>query len=346
MNSKIIVIFATLILMRQLTMTQDFIKTRVIGVDISVDVTVFAIVDVRGNILARQQFPTKEYPNINEFVTRLSEGIIEMVESNDGYEAIRSVGISTPSGNFQTGCIENAPNLMWKGQVPLAAMLRDRLGLAVALGNDVHARALGEHVYGSAHGMNDFIVVNLGHGVGSCVYIGGKPHLGTDGFAGEVGHSCVADNGRLCGCGNRGCLEAYAGTNGIVKTAMEILQEDNRPSLMREHQADLDPKMIFEFCEQGDELSQEVFRRTGHILGISLANYASVLNPEAIILCGGISHAGKWLVEPTDESFEEHIFHNSKRKVKLLVSNLNENERDLLGASALAWNVKEYSLFK
>ena len=327
-------------------MIQDSIKTRVVGVDISIEKTVFAIVDVRGNLIARGDFPTKDFPNVNEYVTHLSNGIIELVESNGGYESIRSVGVSTPSGNFLTGCIENPPNLEWKGQIPMAAMLRDRLGLAVALGNDVHARALGEYVYGSAHGYKDFLVVNLGHGVGSCITLKGKPYLGIDGFAGEVGHSCVVDGGRLCGCGNHGCLEAYVGTRGIIQTAKELMEEDNRPSLMRDVIDTLDPKDIWEFCEKGDELSIEVFRRTGRMLGISLANYASVLNPEAIILCGGIAHAGNWLLKPTDDSFEEHVFHNLKGKVKIMLSNLNENDRDLLGASALAWNVKEYSLFK
>lgn len=327
-------------------MTQESIKTRVVGVDISIDKTVFAIVDVRGNLIARGDFPTKSYPNVNEYVTHLSNCIIELVETNGGYESIRSVGVSSPSGNFLTGCIENPPNLEWKGQIPMAAMLRDRLGLAVALGNDVHARALGEYVYGSAHGYSDFLVVNLGHGVGSCITLKGKPYLGIEGFAGEVGHSCVVDGGRRCGCGNLGCLEAYVGSRGIVQTARELMEEDKRPSLMRDKVDVLDPKMIFEFCEQGDELSIEVYRRTGHLLGISLANYATVLNPEAIILCGGVAHAGRWLLEPTDESFEEHVFHNLRGKVKILLSNLDENDRDLLGASALAWNVKEYSLFK
>lgn len=320
------------------------IKTRVVGVDISIEETKYAVVDVRGNILAKAAFLTEDYSDANDFVASLTERIVEIVEANGGYETIRSVGISAPSGNFLTGCIENAPNMEWKGQIPMAAMLRDRLGLAVALGNDVHARALGEFVYGSAHGMKDFIVVNLGHGVGSCVFSNGKAHLGANGFAGEVGHTCVVDKGRLCGCGNRGCLEAYAGTKGICVTARELMEEDSRPSLMRGEEK-LTPKFIFECCEQGDELAIEVYRRTGRILGISLANYASVLNPEAIVICGGISHAGKWLLEPTNDSFEEHVFHNLKGKVKLLASNLDEDDRDVLGASALAWNVKEYSLF-
>jgi glucokinase len=325
-------------------MIQRTIKTRVVGIGLSIEETDYAIVDVRGNIIAKDAFATTDFPNVNEFVTFLSERIVEMIENNGGYESIRSVGISAPSGNFMTGCIENSPNLPWKGQIPLGAMLRDRLGLAVALGNDAHVRALGEYVFGSAHGMKDFIVVNLGHGVGSCIFIKGKAHLGSEGFAGEIGHSCVEHNGRLCGCGNRGCLEAYAGSKGIIKTAKELLETDSRPSLMCDVER-LTPLDIFHFCEQGDEIAIEVFRRTGYQLGIGLANYATILNPEGIILAGGISHAGHWLLDSVNESFEEHVFHNVKGKVKLLISNLDQAERDVLGASALAWDVKEYSLF-
>jgi glucokinase len=148
-------------------------KKRVVGVEISNERTTYAIVDIRGNIIAKESFDTRDHPDINEFVTVLSERIIAMIEANGGYETIRSVGVSAPSGNFLTGCIEYSPNLPWKGKIPMAAMLRDRLGLAVALGNDAHVRALGEHVYGTAHGMKDFIVVNLGHGVGSCIFCNG-----------------------------------------------------------------------------------------------------------------------------------------------------------------------------
>ena len=325
-------------------MIQNMIKTRVVGVGMSIAETDYAIVDVRGNIIAKDSFPTTDFPNVNDYVTFLSDRIVELVEKNGGYESIRSVGISSPSGNFRSGCIEHSPNMSWKGQIPMAAMLRDRLGLAVALGNDAHVRALGEYVFGSAHGLRDFLFVNLGHGVGSCIFINGQAFLGSEGFSGEVGHTCVAPGGRLCGCGNKGCLEAYTGSRGVVRTAKELLESDPRPSMMREMDIQT-PKDVFECCEKGDELAIEVFRHTGEILGVGLANYASILNPEAIIIAGGVAHAGKWLIEPTYASFEEHVFHNVKGKVKFLMSNLNEQERDVLGASALAWNVKEYSLF-
>jgi len=326
-------------------MIQSLVKTKVLGVDIGLEKTTYAIVDVRGNILAKDSFLTQDYPNFNTFLSVFCEHAINMIMSNGEYEEIRSMGVSAPSANLLTGNIEYSGNLPWQGEIPLSAVLRDRLGLAVAVANDAHVRALGESTYGCAHGMKDFIHLTLGHGIGSCIFSNGHAHLGSNGFGGEIGHCCIYPGGRQCTCGSRGCLEAYCGANGIVQTAKEMMAESDQPSLMRE-QAELTPKLIAELCDQGDEMAIEVFRRTGFILGIALANYASVINPEAIILSGGIAKAGEWLLKPLNDSFEEHVFHNIENKVKFMYSTLNDEERNVLGASALAWSVKEYSLFK
>ena len=321
------------------------IKTKVVGVDISNETTTYAVVDIRGNILAEESFATSDYPDVNNFVTVLSDKIVMLVEANGGYETIRSIGVSCPSASSVSGCIENAANLPWKGVIPLSAMLRDRIGLAVGLSNDAHISSLGEYTFGSAHGMKNFIVISLGVGIGSCFFSAGHEHQGNLGYAGEFGHTCIVDKGRKCGCGHEGCVESYVGANGIVVTARELMEESDKPSLMRQAER-LSPKIITGFCNEGDELAIEVYRRTGYMLGRALANYASLVDPEAIILTGGISHAGKWLVDPTSESFEAHVFGNLKGKVKILLSKLDDRERDVLGASALAWSVPEYSLFK
>ena len=326
-------------------MEQYPIKTKVVGVDISNERTTYAIVDIRGNILAEDSLITSDYPDVNAFVTALSEHIVMLVEANGGYETIRSIGVSSPSANSVSGCVENAANLPWKGIVPLAAMLRDRLGLAVALSNDAHVTALGEYTFGSAHGMNNFIIISLGVGIGSCFFSRGSEHQGHLGFAGEFGHTCVVIGGRQCGCGHQGCLESYVGANGIVRIAQELLAESDAPSLLRGLDR-ISPRIISECCDKGDKIAIEVYQRTGHMLGLGLANYASVVDPEAIIFTGGVSHAGNWLLDPVYESFEEHVFGNLKGKVKLLTSKLDDRERDVLGASALAWSVPEYSLFK
>ena len=320
-------------------------KTRVVGVDIEIDVTTYAIVDIRGTIIAIDHFSTSDYPIVSEYVAVLSDKIVTLVEANGGYETVRSVGISAPSGNFLTGSIENAANLPWKGNIPLAALMRDSLGLAVAVGNDAHASAIGERVYGSAHGLQNFVVVSMGHGgVGSCFFSNGRAHLGDSGSAGEIGHICVEDHGRLCGCGRQGCLERYVSVGGLIQTAREILADSSEDSLMRQL-SELTPEAIGECCDEGDKLALEVYRQTGEMFGIGLSFYASIINPEAIILTGGLTNQWKWLEEPTQLSFNEHLFPNLRGKVELQVSILTDAERDVMGASALAWEVEEYSLF-
>jgi len=324
---------------------EEEIKSKVMGIDISNERTTYAIVDIRGNIIAEDEFVTTDYPDINDFVSHLSEKMVELMEANGGFFSVRSVGISCPSASFLTGSIVNATNLPWKGVIPLAAMLRDRLGMAVAVANDAHVSALGEYSYGMAHGMEDFIVLSLGVGLGSCFFSRGKGHRGHNGFAGEFGHICILDHGRRCGCGKEGCLEAYCAARGIVQTARELMAESDKPSLLRSLER-MSPRTIAECCDKGDELAIETYRRTGYLLGVGMANYASVIDPQAIILTGGISHAGKSLTDPMKESFDEHVFRNARGKIRIIVSRLNDHEREVLGAAALAWVVPEYSLFK
>ena len=321
------------------------VKTKVVGVDIGIDYTTYAVVDIRGTIIAKERMQTANYPDVNDYVSALSERIVMLVEQHCGYENIRSIGVGAPSANFLTGSIENASNLPWKGIVPLAAMLRDRLGLAVALGNDAQVAAIAERVYGSAHGLKDFVTVSLGHGgVGSSFYSNGRPHLGEIGLAGEVGHICIEDGGRLCSCGHRGCLEEYASDRGIAQTARDILAESDAYSPMRDLK-ELTPEAIGNCCDQGDAMAAEVFSRTGTMLGIGLSFYASILDPEAIILTGPLTSVWKWLEEPTQQSFDSHVFPNTRNKCDILTSILDNEDREVVGAAVLAWEVKEYSLF-
>lgn len=320
-------------------------KKYVIGVEISVKRTTYAIVDVRGNIIASESFVTSDYNEANAFVTALSEKVLMLAERTVGYENIRSMGVSAPSANFLTGSIENAANLPWKGIIPMAALLRDRLGIAVGVANDAHVTALGEHAYGCAHGLKNFILIAMGHGIGSCIFSDGAVHLGADGFAGEIGHVTVVHNGRECGCGRRGCLEAYCAHKGIVKTAKDMMAQSDEPSLMRQLD-DLTPKTIVECCEKGDKMAIEVFQRVGHILGIFVASYANLIAPEAIIFTGGIAKVGHWLFDKVQEEFDVHAYRNIRGNVKFMRSSIDDKERDVLGASALAWGIKEYSLFK
>ncbi len=325
----------------------DKVKSRVIGIDIDVNTTTIAVVDLRGNIIAQDSIQTEQYTSINSFVEALSERVIALAEANGGYENIRSVGMCAPSANFLTGCIENAANMPWKGIVPLAAMLRDSIGLAVALGNDAHCSALGESAYGVAHGMETFITITMVRsGLGSCFFSNGVAHLGYDGFAGEVGHACIEDGGRQCTCGRRGCLEEYVSNRGIIRTARELMEKTDTPSILRDAK-ELTLETILDAANKNDALAIEVWRYTGVLLGIGIANYASIVNPEAIIITGEIIkmvYPKMWDV--VEETFKEHVFGNIRDKVKIVLSAVNDHERNVLGASALAWKVKEYSLFK
>lgn len=327
-------------------MINDKIKSKVIGINVDVATTTVAVVDLRGNIVAQDTIATQNYPNVNNFVEALSERVIMLAENNGGYESIRSVGMCAPSANYLTGCIENSPNMPWKGIVPIAAMLRDSIGLAVALGNDAHVTALGESSFGVAHGMDNFIVVTLvGSGLGSCFFSNGLAHLGSDGFAGELGHACIDAGGRQCSCGRKGCLEEYVSTRGILQTARELLEANDAPSKMRQNTA-LTLDDIAESADEGDSIALEVWRYTGYLLGVALANYASVVNPEAIILTGELTKYSGRMWAAMEEGFVQNVFGNIRDKVKIVVSKINDSERNVLGASALAWKVKEYSLFK
>ena len=327
-------------------MVNDKVKSKVIGVNIDSSTTAIAVVDLRGNILAQDYIPTQDYPNVNNFVEVLSERVITLAENNGGYENIRSVGMCAPSANYLTGCIENAANMPWKGIVPIAAMLRDSIGLAVALGNDAHVTALGEWAYGVAHGMDNFIVVTLvGSGLGSCFFSNGQAHLGSEGFAGEFGHTCIEDGGRQCSCGRKGCLEEYVSTRGIIQTARDLMEASDAPSTLRQL-PELTLDAIAACADQGDEMAKEVWKRTGEILGRALSNYASVINPEAIVLTGMLLQYIDRMWDVMQEAFMQNVFGNIRDKVKIVLSTIDDHERNVLGASALAWKVKEYSLFK
>ena len=327
-------------------MINDKIKSKVIGINVDTTTTTIAVVDLRGNIVAQDSIPTQNFPNVNNFVEALSERVVMLAENNGGYENIRSVGMCAPSSNYLTGCIENAPNMPWKGIIPIAAMLRDSIGLAVALGNDAHVTALGEWAYGVAHGMDNFIVVTLvGSGLGSCVFSNGLAHLGSDGFAGEFGHTCIEDGGRQCSCGRKGCLEEYVSTRGIIQTARDLMEASDAPSTLRQL-PELTLDAIAACADQGDEMAKEVWKRTAEILGRALSNYASVINPEAIVLTGMLINYVDRMWDVMQEAFMQNVFGNIRDKVKIVLSTINDHERNVLGASALAWKVKEYSLFK
>jgi glucokinase len=318
-------------------------KPYVIGIDIGGTNTVFGIVDARGTILYDGSIKTGKYEDINEYVTSLAEGLQDVIEKVGGKDQIRGIGVGAPNGNYFTGCIDFAPNLPWKGRIPLGQLISDETGIPVTLTNDANAAAIGEMTYGAARGLKDFIVITLGTGVGSGIVVGGNLIYGHDGFAGELGHIIIRrENGRQCGCGRRGCLETYASATGVARTARELLINRTDYSPLRE----LDPesitsKDVYEAAINGDKLSVEIFEKTGQILGEAFADFIAFSSPEAIILFGGLTKAGDLIMDPISRSMEKNVLKVFEGKTKLLFSQLKESDAAVLGASALGWEVKE-----
>ena len=266
-----------------------------------------------------------------------------MVIAQGGVEKIKGIGIGAPNGNFYSGTIEFAPNLPWRGIIPLAAMFEERLGIPTALTNDANAAAVGEMTYGAARGMKDFIMITLGTGVGSGIVINGQMVYGHDGFAGELGHVIVRrGTGRMCGCGRKGCLETYCSATGVARTARELLAARTDESLLRNVPAEnITSKDVYDAAVQGDKLAQEIFDFTGTLLGEALADFIAFSSPEAIVLFGGLAKSGDYIMKPIQKAIEENVLNIYKGKTKLLVSELKDSDAAVLGASALAWELKD-----
>ncbi|MBS1746159.1 MAG: ROK family protein [Bacteroidetes bacterium] len=310
-----------------------------IGIDIGGTGTKFGIVDRVGNVLFSGSMSTKKHAQIDSFIEELYKKVSELIEKAGGTGRVKGIGVGAPNGNYYTGTVEYAPNLPWRGIIPLAKLVQDKFQLPVVLTNDANAAAEGEMIYGAAKGMKDFIMITLGTGVGSGIVANGKLIYGHDGFAGELGHTIVIPGGRLHpGTGKKGSLESYASATGVRSTTLEMLNDTDTPSSLRKVPVDeLDSKKVYEAAIAGDELAKKVYEFTGKILGISLANAVMFSSPEAIILFGGLTKAGELILKPTRESMEANLIKVFQNKVKILVSHLKESDAAILGASALAW---------
>lgn len=322
--------------------TDSGLQPLAIGIDIGGTGTKFGIVDRSGNILFSSEIPTRGHNQVEDFIDELYKNLYPLIETVGGLQRIKGIGCGAPNGNYYTGTVEYAPNLPWKGIIPLARLLEEKFGVPVMVTNDANAAAIGEMMYGAAQGMKDFIMITLGTGVGSGIIANGKLIYGHDGFAGELGHTIIIPKGRMHeGTGKEGSLESYASATGVRLTALEILTQTDEPSLLRNIPADeLDSKAVFDAAIQGDKLSKEIFEFTGNILGLALANFVMFSSPEAIILFGGLTKAGDLILKPTREAMEANVIQVFQNKVKILVSHLKEADAAILGASALVWDNK------
>lgn len=313
-----------------------------IGIDIGGTGTKFGIVDRNGNILFSSEISSRNHPEVEGFIDELHGALSDMIERAGGAGRIKGIGVGAPNGNYYSGTVEYAPNLIWKGIIPFAKMMEDKFKLPTVLTNDANAAAIGEMMYGAAKGMKDFIMITLGTGVGSGIVANGKLIYGHDGFAGELGHTIIIPNGRLHeGTGKHGSLESYASATGVRLTAIEMMSKTKDPSLLRDvPAAKITSKTVYEAAIKGDKLAKEIFDFTGQILGLALANFVMFSSPEAIILFGGLTKAGDMILQPTRESMEANVIKVFQNKVKILVSHLKESDAAILGASALVWEMK------
>lgn len=318
-------------------------KPYVVGIDIGGTNTVFGIVDARGNIISSGAVKTSAFDNVEDYVNDVCKSLLPLIIAQGGIEKIKGIGIGAPNGNYYSGTIEFAPNLPWKGVIPLAAMFEETIHIPAALTNDANAAAVGEMTYGAARGMKDFIMITLGTGVGSGIVINGQVVYGHDGFAGELGHVIVRrDNGRLCGCGRKGCLETYCSATGVTRTARELLAARTESSLLRNIPAEkITSKDVYDAAVQGDQIAKDIFTFTGEILGEALADFIAFSSPEAIILFGGLAKSGEYIMRPIQKAIDDNVLNIFKGKTKLLVSELKDSDAAVLGASALAWELKD-----
>jgi glucokinase len=321
----------------------ELLKPYVIGLDLGGTNSVFGIVDSRGDIKATTAIKTQGHDNAEDYVKASVDALKIIIDQVGGIGKIKAMGIGAPNGNYYKGTVEFAPNLSWgrDGTVPLADMFSKALGIPVGLTNDANAAAIGEMTYGVARGMKNFIVITLGTGVGSGIVVDGKVVYGCDGFAGELGHvTVVRENGRVCGCGRYGCLEAYCSATGVARTARELLEKSDEPSLLRgmkpEDITSLDVSIA---ANKGDALAKRIFDFTGDMLGKACANFAAFSSPEAFIFFGGLTKAGNLIMEPIKKSYEENVLKIFKGKAKFLMSGLDGSSAAVLGASAIGWEL-------
>lgn len=317
-------------------------KSLVIGLDLGGTNSVFGVVDSKGEIIATTSIKTQAYPSVDQYIMESVKAIKQIAEQVGGMEKIRAMGIGAPCGNYYKGTIEHAANLVWaKGIVPLANMFVNELGIPVVVTNDAKAAAMGEMKYGVAVGMTNFVELTLGTGVGSGIVANGQLIYGFDGFAGELGHMIVEPDGRPCGCGRKGCLETYCSATGVVRTTIAMLEESPEATSLRDIATDkLTSYEVYKAAMAGDTMAQEVFKQTGRRIGIACANIATFLSPEAFIFFGGLAQAGELLLRPIEEAYNENVLSLYKGKARFLMSGLDGAKAAILGASAIAWDLK------
>ncbi|MCX2719819.1 ROK family protein [Lentiprolixibacter aurantiacus] len=313
----------------------------VLAIDIGGSLTKIGLVTRTGSILEKRVFRTNGQDPFNIFLEKLKSEIEILITSLDSTHKLISIGIGAPNANSLTGNIENPPNLSWGPLTPISKIIGETYNLPVVLANDANAAALGEMKFGTAKGMKHFVVLTLGTGLGSGIISDGKLLIGEHALAGEIGHVNVDPDGRQCNCGLQGCLETYASVTGIRRTVFELMAEMSADSPLRGISfEDMTGEHISDAALAGDAIALKAFDKTGEILGSKMADIVAHLDPEAIILSGGLSKAGDILLNPIKRFMELRLFNAYKGKVKVLISTTTSSDA-ILGPAALAWSALE-----
>ncbi|HXG41699.1 MAG TPA: ROK family protein [Dehalococcoidia bacterium] len=284
----------------------------------------------QGQVLAEDVRPTLAGDG-PETVLRQIEGSLRAALAGAGLTPrdLNGVGIASPGPlDLAQGVVVNPPNLPGWGEFPLRRLMEERLGLPVTLENDATAAAIGEHAFGAGKGVRDMVFVTVGTGIGGGIICGGRPYRGKGGAAGELGHMVVLADGPPCGCGNRGCVEALASGTAIARRAQELLAAGKAPGLARLLSAGEAPtaEAVHRAALAGDEDCRELLAEAGRYLGIGLASYANVLDPELLVLGGGVLRAGEMLLGPAREALWTLALPQVRRGLRL--------ERAVLGPRA------------
>lgn len=304
-----------------------------LGIDIGGTNTAIGLVNQQGDVLFEQNFRTKDYHQPEELVRAIYSCVMKHELSNQ----ILGIGIGAPNGNVFTGNIEFAPNLQWKGIVPVAQLFEDEFHRPAILTNDANAAAIGERLFGNAQDLEDFVSITLGTGLGSGIFINGELLVGHQGLAGEYGHIRVIQNGRLCGCGRNGCLETYASSTGVVNS-IDLLESPNKQSSTLFSVSDKTAAVVFEHALNGDVFANEIVDYTAEILGAALADFAAFSNPKAYILFGGIAQSGAFFVDKVQTALDRNALQIYKNSIEIRVSKLHDKNAAVLGtAASLFW---------
>ncbi|MCP3741406.1 ROK family glucokinase [Rossellomorea sp. BNER] len=310
-----------------------------VGVDLGGTSTKIAFLSLYGELIHKWEIPTDKSENGKNIIINIAKAIDQKISELDQPKSkLMGIGMGAPGPvDMVKGIIYEAVNLGWNKNMPLKDLLEVETGLSAVIDNDANCAALGEMWKGAGDGAKDIICVTLGTGVGGGVIANGDIIHGTRGAAGEIGHITVVPvGGYPCNCGKNGCLETVASATGVVRLALEALKNASQESSLKDIKTSLTAKDVFDAARTGDALAKEVVNKLAFYLGIAIANLGSALNPEKIVLGGGVSRAGDILLNGVIEKFKEYAFSTVATSTKISIATLG-NDAGVIGA---AWLVK------